>query len=323
VGGFHHAGKKLATRFGFDVDRLPSRIPALTESSLEVTGIHFHLDGPSVGQRVAAIEQSLTWVNRLRHLGHPVAFLDIGGGIPVRYIDSPDQWSAFCHEHRRALRNQRPPITFDNHPLGWRPEGEEWEGRGNVYPAYQSPFGNDWLATLLDAPLAGHTVSQQLSAHRLQLRSEPGRSLLDGCGLTCARVEFRKPISNGDQLIGLSMNHTQCRTTHDEFLIDPLVIAPHRDPKPDAVAPRSGFLVGAYCTESEFLCWRRLHFPCGIERGDLVVFPNTAGYLMHFMESRSHQFPLAQNIVREEAKRPSVPPGPRYILDPIDRPDDR
>jgi len=72
----------------------------------------------------------------------------------------------------------------------------------------------------------------------------------------------------------------------------------------------AGYLVGAYCTESELLSVRRLEFPHGIERKDLIVFPNTAGYLMHFLESRSHQFPLAKNVVLSEDG---------LSLDPIDR----
>ena len=44
--------------------------------------------------------------------------------------------------------------------------------------------------------------------------------------------------------------------------------------------------------------------------GDIVVFPNTAGYLMHILESASHQIPLARNLVLDAAARPS--------LDPID-----
>ncbi len=64
-----------------------------------------------------------------------------------------------------------------------------------------------------------------------------------------------------------------------------------------AEGSKSGFLVGAYCTESELISLRKLTFPPGAARGDLVVFPNTAGYLMHFLESRSHQFPLAKQLV--------------------------
>ena len=54
-------------------------------------------------------------------------------------------------------------------------------------------------------------------------------------------------------------------------------------------------------------------FPQGIRAGDLLAFPNTAGYLMHFLESRSHQFPLAKNVfIQPDSETPAV-------LDDIDR----
>jgi diaminopimelate decarboxylase len=60
---------------------------------------------------------------------------------------------------------------------------------------------------------------------------------------------------------------------------------------------RAGFVVGAYCIERELITLRRLRFPAGVAAGDLIVFPNTAGYLMHILESSSHRMPLARNYV--------------------------
>lgn len=128
---------------------------------------------------------------------------------------------------------------------------------------------------------------------------EPGRAVLDGCGMTIARVEFRKRHVDGHWLIGVAMNRTQCRSTSDDFLVDPLLL-PTGEPVPGDEAgegPIEGFLVGAYCIERELLTWRRMRFPGGVRVGDLVVFPNTAGYQMHILESRSHQMPLARNLV--------------------------
>ena len=105
------------------------------------------------------------------------------------------------------------------------------------------------------------------------------------------------------------MNRTQCRTSSDDFLVDPILIPSSSEPT-DAM---SGYLVGAYCTESELLTLRKLHFPEGVRRGDLIAFPNTAGYLMHFLESRSHQFPLAKNIVVDNTAAATA-----WQLDPID-----
>lgn len=133
---------------------------------------------------------------------------------------------------------------------------------------------------------------------------------MDGCGVSVAQVEFRKQNADGDWLIGLAMNRTQCRTTSDDFLVDPIVIS--QTPAAGEsmpLTPMTGYLVGAYCTECELISLRRLTFPRGISRGDLVVFPNTAGYLMHFLESRSHQFPLAKNLIHSTGELDLIDAG--------------
>jgi diaminopimelate decarboxylase len=82
------------------------------------------------------------------------------------------------------------------------------------------------------------------------------------CGLTAARVEFRKQRRDGAWMIGVAMNRTQCRSTADDFLVDPLLLTPDRTGpdtigEPDAI---EGYLVGAYCIERELLTWRRMRF---------------------------------------------------------------
>jgi diaminopimelate decarboxylase len=276
----------VAIRLAPVLDRPPTRfgLPAAEALAiagawpdrLAIAGVHFHLDGYAAGDRVAALEQSVALVDGLRARGHDPAFVDIGGGIPMSYLDDGAEWDAFW----------RDPQTYDDHRLG------------TVYPYHQAPVRGAWLSEVL-------ACSHVLRSRRLELRCEPGRSLLDGCGLTAARVEFRKQRADGTWLIGVAMNRTQCRSTSDDFLVDPLLL--RTDDR--AGEPIEGFLVGAYCIERELLTWRRLRFPDGVCVGDIVVFPNTAGYLMHILESASHQIPLARNVVLG-------PDGPR--LDPID-----
>ena len=170
---------------------------------------------------------------------------------------------------------------------------------------------------MLGSPLAtgsgADTVAGAILSRGLELRCEPGRSLLDGCGMTVARVEFRKQRGDGTWLIGLGMNRTQCRSSSDDFLVDPLLIrAEPRLPgagSSGSTGPIRAYLVGAYCMERELLTWRKLEFPAGVSVGDFVAFPNTAGYLMHILESSSHQIPLARNLIVD---------GERAELDPID-----
>ncbi|WP_372721551.1 Y4yA family PLP-dependent enzyme [Novipirellula sp.] len=317
LSGFIHDGNKLHSRFGVDIEQCESFAKGIAADHVRVTGLHFHLDGYCAQQRVAAIDQSLAVVPSLRQQGHPIEFLDIGGGFPISYLSSGEQWETFWNEHRRGLLQQRPPLTYRGHGLGLIAVDGKIVGKPNSYPYYQTPTRSAWLAQILDSPVADGTVADQVRDHDLQLRCEPGRSILDGCGMTIARVEFRKQNAEGDWLIGLSMNRTQCRTSSDDFLVDPIVI-PQTDrseselQNQNQTEPMEGFLVGAYCTESELICLRKLRFPAGIRRGDLVAFPNTAGYLMHFLESRSHQFPLAKNLVYDS--RSQTP----WMLDKID-----
>jgi len=89
-----------------------------------------------------------------------------------------------------------------------------------------------------------------------------------------------------------------------------LLMRPHTGGTTRLTGPIEAYLVGAYCIERELLTWRRLSFPDGVEVGDIVIFPNTAGYLMHLLESSSHQLPLARNLIVTSTDAP--------YLDPID-----
>ncbi len=301
------------TRFGF----MPAEALAVvaehwtsgSESLLRIDGVHFHLDGYDPGDRAGAATQAFELIDALRERGHRPRFLDIGGGIPMSYIDSRASWERFWSEHRDALLGRRAPLTFDGHGLGLLAHDGEIIGRPATYDFHQSPIRGAWLAEVLERrPLpGGPSIAEALRSRGLQLRCEPGRALLDGCGLTAARVAHRKQRRDGTWLIGLEMNRTQCRSTSEDFLVDPLLIGAG-GPRTDAI---EGYLVGAYCIERELLTWRRMRFPQGVAVDDIVVFPNTAGYLMHILESSSHQIPLARNLLLDDDRTAR--------LDPIDR----
>ena len=318
LSGFLHEENKLHSRFGFDIAAIEQIvehiIPDVEQSRIKIIGLHFHLDGYSLSQRIAAVAQSLPVLDHMRTSGHQISFLDIGGGLPMCYLENETQWEEFWVQHAEALLGRCEPITYRNHGLGLIAINNELHGKRNCYPYYQSPVRAVWLAGLLDAQFESSTIAAALRNRGVQLRCEPGRSVLDGCGMTVAQVQFRKQHPNGDWYIGLSMNRTQCRTTSDDFLVDPILI-PKISINQTAYLKQTmeGYLVGAYCTESELISLRKFRFPAGVNIGDLIIFPNTAGYLMHFLESRSHQFPLANNLVVNRDDHESVQ------LDKIDR----
>jgi diaminopimelate decarboxylase len=289
------------SRFGFTLDDAFDAVKELGPShALDIAGIHFHVDGYLAQDRVTGVSQAVELVHALRRIGHRPTFIDIGGGIPMSYLDDGRQWSQFWGAHRAGLLGTGSPVTYGGHGLGLTRRGDLVEGSPNVYPYWQSIVRGEWLMDVLQGRVdTGETVASELRAAELRLRCEPGRAILDGCGMTLARVEFRKPAGDGLWLIGCAMNRTQCRSTSDDFMVDPLLV-PCADPAGDGLAETGdieGYLVGAYCIERELLTWRRLRFPDGVRVGDIIAFPNTAGYLMHILESASHQIPLARTMV--------------------------
>lgn len=250
----------------------------------EPVGVHAHVHGYAASDRVAALADCLIVADALAAAGRPCAFVDLGGGVPMRYLESAADWDAFWTAHRAARGTE--DVAWRDHPLA------------SVYPAWQHPVRGEWLAGLLSSALpgavGGETAASALRRRGLRLHLEPGRSLVDGCGLTLASVAFTKRRSDGVGLVGLEMNRTQCRSAADDFLVDPLLVTT-RGPG----EAFDGFLVGAYCIEDELITLRRLRFPGGVAAGDLIAIPNTAGYQMHILESASHQIPLARNVIRQ------------------------
>ncbi|MHA7268693.1 alanine racemase [Arthrobacter sp. HLT1-20] len=274
-------------------------------SRVTVAGIHFHLNGYDASARALGISEALSLIGQLRTMGHEPTFVDMGGGIPMSYVDSAEQWENFW--------STLEPLPAGDETLTWKSDRFGATGgapAAGVYPYHQELVRGAWLGEILGSvPEPGSaSIASSLRRAQIQLRCEPGRSLLDGCGMTIAEVAFTKNRSDGVPLVGLHMNRTQCRSTSADFLVDPLLVhqgQPRRERTFD-----SAFLVGAYCIEEELLLRRRFEFPAGVAAGDLVAFPNTAGYLMHIVESASHQLPLAANLLWN---------GAEWVADDIDR----
>lgn len=288
------------SRFGFEMEEAVALIRngALTRTRavpLAVTGVHFHADGYDAADRADGIAAAIDLVTIARAQGHATSFIDMGGGIPMRYLDDEAQWNAFWDLHRSALRDGTRPLTFGGHGLGLVPTPDGVVGTPNVYPAAQRLVREEWMRTVLQSKTDdGVTIAQALRTAGIALRCEPGRSLLDGCGVTLAEVTFRKQVGR-ECVIGLTMNRTQCRSSADDTMIDPILVPCGAGERRFANA--EGFLVGAYCIERELITWRRLRFLRGVALGDVFAFPNTAGYFMHILESGSHQMPLAANVL--------------------------
>ncbi|WP_234998650.1 alanine racemase [Demequina sp. NBRC 110057] len=282
------------TRFGMASRQWDSALASARLTDVSIEGIHFHLNAYSAEERAAVLREALPWADALREAGHDVGFIDIGGGIPMSYLEDRAQWRAFWE---RLAQDAHGTLTWRGDRLGLTDPSAS-RPSPSVYPYWQRKVRGPWMLDVLRAHgLERRTLAEEIAARGLELRCEPGRSVLDGCGLTLASVAFRKATSDGIPLVGLHMNRTQVRSTSADFMVDPRWVRPSG--AGEASPAFDGFLVGAYCVEDELILRRRLRFPDGVARGDIAAFVNTGGYLMHILESASHQLPLAATVVRE------------------------
>lgn len=298
LGGFHFKEELLHSRFGFSLEEAFEFIQHIhfNEPDILYTGLHFHLNGYSVEHRAAAIEQCIKLIDQLKEQNIETRSLDIGGGFLVNYLSDKSEWEIFHRELKRSVLGEREPLTYQNDSLGIIKINNQLYGEPTVYPYYNELNKADFLRVILnsESSLFRKPVFQLIRERNIELRIEPGRSLLDQCGITVAKVAFRKKDKVGNLLVGLEMNRTQLRSSSADFLLDPIHIPRTQNTENDKVY--EGYLVGAYCLEQELILKRKITFLQFPHVGDLIVFPNTAGYMMHFFESEAHLFELAKNV---------------------------
>ncbi|WP_339752317.1 Y4yA family PLP-dependent enzyme [Algoriphagus aquimarinus] len=303
VSGFTVDDKKLYSRFGLDADDFElfineNFLQSERFNQLTYRGLHFHLNGYSIKERGNALNQCLSLAEFLKKNGLTTEFIDIGGGLLMNYLESESEWDKFHYQLRKAISSKTAPITYGNNGLGI----EIWNGliRGELktYPFWNANSKGDFLRGILSYKnLSGEKVGDLAREMGVEIRMEPGRSMLDQVGMTVAKVAFRKMDSSGDWLVGLEMNMTQMLSGSADFLLDPYVVYQDDTKTEDSVGV---YFTGAYCLERDVLLKRKINLDKLPEVGDVVFFVNTAGYMMHFFESSAHLFPLAENLMLKE-----------------------
>lgn len=303
VSGFHTDSGKLYSRFGFDIDAVEAFISSNctatgTYPHLNYQGLHFHLDGYSTEDRGAALIQCISLSEQLKIKGFTTRFIDIGGGVLINYLEHQREWEDFQKELKKAVKGEREEITFNNDGLGFHMVDSELQGSLSTYPYYNEKQGTVFLEQLLNYRYKNQArVSELLENKNIEIRMEPGRSLLDQVGMTLARVVFRKKDMHDRWLIGLEMNMSQLQSSSADFLLDPLISL-----KASEERPVEAYFTGAYCLERDIILKRKIALPNLPQIGDVIAFVNTAGYMMHFFETQAHLFELSVNLSLEVQK---------------------
>lgn len=281
------------SRFGIDIADAEGALELL-RSNMQLSGVAFHLDTTSIVEKALAIENCVEFLNRAREQGHNPDVLDIGGGYKVDYLANGEQWHDYTTALKDAALDLRPPLGWNATTFGLRKEGQVLRGNLNVYEYHDNTTGPTYLDALLShqAPQAGCTIGQLVLDNMFDLELEPGRALMDQCGITVARV-LESGVRNGERLIRLDMNRRDLSIEDSEFMVDPIVVT---DGPSEADGNDGCYFTGNLCLEADFVTRRKVFLKRLPRVGDLVVFPNTAGYVSDFSASRAIRQPIARRI---------------------------
>ncbi|MGO4617682.1 alanine racemase [Nocardia sp. 2YAB30] len=266
-----------ASRFGMTSDEIDGALALLGESeSIRLEGFSFHLSGYDAVARAELAGELITRCLHARTLGHPATTVSIGGGFGVDYVPA-DAAAEFTERVGRQ----------------WFHSGKSFD---SYYPYHFPAPGAAMLARILHHDdLAG-----RLRDNAIRLAIEPGRALLAHAGCTVFRVQGSKTRhAHGQPYRLLTVDGSSLSLSEQwfdsEYLPDPM-LWPTR---PGTPTPTS--VGAATCLDSDMLSWRRVPLPRAAELGDLLIYPNTAGYQMDSNESAFHELPIPPKVVLHDA----------------------
>jgi diaminopimelate decarboxylase len=263
---------RTASRFGMNAGELDGVLTRGDLGAVRVAGFSFHLSDYDPIHRAELAAILVERCRAARTLGHLASTISIGGGFGVDYVPA-DAWEAFI--------------------AGAGPHWFHGDKRFDSYYPYHFPKAGP---AMLAEVLAHRDLSKALRDNDIQLAVEPGRSVLDRAGSSVFRVQGTKTrIAQGHPYQLLTVDGTSLSLSEQwfdsEYLPDP-VLWPIR---PGATTPAC--IGAATCLESDMLSWRRIPLPRPAAVGDLLIYPNTAGYQMDSNESRFHELPIPPKVV--------------------------
>ncbi len=263
---------------------------------LDFHGFSFHFNAGDYIRRPPAIEKCLELTFECINRGLSPKGLDIGGGYRIRYAASQEEWNAYIEELKSSVLGNRPSLTWNDNGLGFHSENGILKGAPNFMEHYHKDDGPEDLASVIDAKLPAfdnQPLARILSESLMELYVEPGRALLDQCGITLAKVNLVKPSMLGEPLVMLDMNRTNLNATQLKLMTDPVVLYRNGGRKP---AEKGVMYVGNLCLTHDMIQYHRT-FPDFLpETGDVVAFINTAAYQMDFAETHVLQQRIAEKI---------------------------
>ncbi|WP_192553385.1 Y4yA family PLP-dependent enzyme [Pseudomonas sp. IzPS59] len=268
-----------ASRFGMGAEGLFQCLQYLVEQreSFHFEGFHFHLGGYGYETRVQAFREVTGFIDAAREMGLDPVMIDIGGGLPMRYVD-PQDYNSF-------LQNDNNPGHYQNRRV---PDA--------YYPYGSSLTACQWLELFLESDHSSEkTIAGYLKSQNIKLALEPGRSLVDQAAISVFRITRTKQLADNKVVIfAEGSSFSACETWFSsEYLVDPILIT-SKESKP---VPMQAYIAGHSCLDDDVITHRLINFDTSPKTGDLLIYANTAGYQMDLLENEFHRHPLPRRLM--------------------------
>jgi diaminopimelate decarboxylase len=285
--------------FGINIKHLDRIIDILLKNKavLSFKGFSFHVATSLDDMRLVAMENILAATFKAIKSGLRPRTINIGGGYPIVYADCHTEWNDYISAFKKSVLGDIPPQTWDKAGLGYRIENGALSG-GPMFLDHSPPRAKGaMLDYLLSTPLpefGGQTFANILRDSLLELHIEPGKAMMDQCGITLGKVVFAKESAFGETLVGLDMNRSNIQSVDQKQLTEPLVL--YRDATKNEGCANGVFYMGNLCLSYDMIQYNKTYPEKLPRRNDVVAFANTASYLMDFVESESLMQPVAKKI---------------------------
>jgi len=256
---------RKVSRFGINLNQIDVCLQIISNSMITLDGFSFHINNYSLDDRVNAIEEI---IDMIESKNISIKYIDIGGGIPTNYCSKED--------FEKFLKVNNKKMYFKERFIN------------DYYPYYSEIADENALDYILK------NVYKKLNKRKIEIIIEPGRSLLKNVGISIFEVQYVKNLFNGDNII-VTNGNINCLSEqwfNSDYLIEPKLIS--RNNNSNSILAS---VAGNLCLEQDMITWRKIKFDTTPERGDLLVYYNTAGYQMDSNESEFHKIPLVKKYV--------------------------
>jgi diaminopimelate decarboxylase len=257
----------MISRFGINISDIDKCLKLIQKSNIELLGFSFHINNYNLNDRIEAIKKIVN-INNKYSLN--IKYIDIGGGFPSNYCSKED--------FDNFIKTNRKENYFNN------------KNFSSFYPYYNDIANEKSLDYILNK-------TKEL-LNDIEIIIEPGRSILNNCGITIFEVEYVKQLPNGDNVI-VTNGNINCLSEqwfNTDYLVEPMLYKKNKESK-KLKEPFYASVAGNLCLEQDMITWRKIRFDYLPEKGDYLIYYNTAGYQMDSNESNFHKIPFVKKYI--------------------------